>query len=320
MTLSLDIAVADNPFVADLKSGEIPIEGCEPSFRNIKPQIAAYRMMVREVAFDVCELAPTTYLIARAHGCPIIALPIFLMRRFHHAGVKVNPAAGIGSPKDLEGRKVGVRAYSVTTGVWTRAILMEEYGLDSSKVTWVVDDEEHVQQLQLPANVEHVPEGSSLYRMFVDGELAAGLDANAGIGRSGDPFSGWKEEDVSMYPELFPNAAELEADWYARTGIYPIHGTVVVKEALIRDNPWLGPALMKAFKEGKARWLAGLASASDPTSRKYREYANIVGPDPLPFGIEANRPSIEALHRAALDQKLIPRPLTMAEMFVDVPA
>src|SRR6202030_27617 len=108
-------------------------------------------------------------------GAPFVALPIFVLRRFHHAGLLVRPDAGIKTPKDLEGRKVGVRAYSVTTGVWTRAVLIDEYGLDSSKVTWVVDDEEHVTQLKLPANVVHAPEGKSLQSMMKAGEIQAGF-------------------------------------------------------------------------------------------------------------------------------------------------
>ena len=143
--------------------------------------------MVRDLEFDVCELAPTTYLIARARGAPYIALPVFLMRRFHHGGFVYRPDAGIGKPKDLEGKKVGVRAYSVTTGVWTRGILSNEYGLDSSKVTWVVDDEEHVTSLKLPPNVVHTPAGKSLAGMMANGELHAGFTGAAGIGRAGPP-------------------------------------------------------------------------------------------------------------------------------------
>src|SRR5579864_8370023 len=143
--------------------------------------------MVRQLEFDVCELAPTTYIIARAYGLPIRALPIFLMRSFHHAGLLVRPGAGIEAPKHLEGKKVGVRAYSVTTGVWARAILSDEFGVDCSKVTWVVDDEEHVTQLRLPPNVSHAADGQSLAEMMANGELAAGFQGNAGIGRSGSP-------------------------------------------------------------------------------------------------------------------------------------
>ena len=139
----LKIAIADYPHVAAVRSGAIPIEGVAAEFVNVVPQIAAFRRMVRQVEFDVCELAPTTYIIARAFNAPFVALPIFVMRRFHHSGFLVRPDANIRTPKDLEGKNVGVRAYSVTTGVWTRGIFIDDYGLDISKVTWVVDDEEH---------------------------------------------------------------------------------------------------------------------------------------------------------------------------------
>ena len=209
--IKLDIAVARVPHTAAVLSGEIPIEGVEPNFIQVIPQIGAFRRMVRQVEFDVCELAPPTYIIARAYGAPFTALPIFVAE------------AGIKGPKDLEGKRVGVRAYSVTTGVWTRCILIDDYELDASRVTWVVDDEEHVTQLPLPPNVIHAPAGRSLADMMAAGELAAGFDANAGIGRSGSPTGGWKEIEAN-YPELFPDAAEREAAWYRKTGIYPMHG------------------------------------------------------------------------------------------------
>ena len=147
----LKIAIGTYGHTRALKSGDVRIEGVEPAFVEVVPIIGAFRRMVRDVEFDICEMAPTTYMIARALGAPYIALPIFLMRRFHHGGFVVRPDAGIKVPKDLEGKKVGVRAYSVTTGVWTRGIFVNEYGLDSAKVTWVVDDEEHVTTLEAAA-------------------------------------------------------------------------------------------------------------------------------------------------------------------------
>src|SRR6201989_382184 len=185
--LRLNIAIADYGHTQAFKSGAGRIGGIEPIFVEGKPIIGAFRRMVRDVEFDVCEMAPTTYMIARALGAPFIALPIFLMRRFHHGGFVVRPDAGIRVPKDLEGKNVGVRAYSVTTGVWTRGIFVNEYGLDSSKVTWVVDDEEHVTTLKLPPNVVHAPDGKSLASMMASGELQAGFNGPAGIGRAGPP-------------------------------------------------------------------------------------------------------------------------------------
>ena len=126
----LKIAIATYGHTAAIKDGSIPIEGVDANFVEVMPIIGAFRRMVRDLEFDVCEMAPTTYMIARALGAPYIALPIFVMRRFHHGGFVVRPDAGIKAPKDLEGKKVGVRAYSVTTGVWTRGIFTNEYGLD----------------------------------------------------------------------------------------------------------------------------------------------------------------------------------------------
>ena len=118
--LPLTLAIADYPHTRALRNRSIAIEGVAPTFANVTPQIAAYRRMVRQVEFDVCELAPTTYLIARAYGAPFVALPIFVTRRFHHSGLLVRSRSLIRGPKDLEGQNVGVRAWSVTTGVWTR--------------------------------------------------------------------------------------------------------------------------------------------------------------------------------------------------------
>jgi 4,5-dihydroxyphthalate decarboxylase len=317
--IELDIAIAGYPHTAALLNGEVRIEGVTPNFIRVIPQIAAYRRMVRQVEFDVCEIAPTTYIIARAYGAPFIALPIFVTRRFHHSGLLVHPDAGIRHPKDLEGKKVGVRAYSVTTGVWTRGILIDEYALDSSKVTWVVDDEEHVTQLKLPQNVVHAPEGRSLADMMAAGELAAGFDANAGIGRSGSPTGAWKQLEAN-YPELFSNAEELEAAWYQKTGVYPMHGTIVVKDEILKAHPWIAQSLYNAFSQAKALWLTRLRSGEADTAsdKKYRQLSEIVGEDPLPFGMKQNLPTIEALEDTAFKQELTPRRMSVAELFVDL--
>jgi 4,5-dihydroxyphthalate decarboxylase len=319
--LRLTFAIADFPHTKALKSGAIGFEGIEAHFADVKPQIAAFRRMVRQVEFDVCELAPTTYIIARAYKAPFVALPIFVTRRFHHSGLLVRPDAGIAGPKDLEGKKVGVRAYSVTTGVWTRGILIDEFGLDSSKVTWVVDDEEHVLELKLPSNVIHAREGRSLADMMADGELQAGFDANAGIGRAGPPVAGWEKTPVpaSNYPELFPDAEKLEAEWYQRTGIYPMHGTIVVKESVLKEHPWVAGSIAAGFQAAKDEWLAKLKSgkAEGAADRKYLALTKIVGSDPLPYGLKANLPTIRALEDTAFKQKLTPRRMTIEELFVD---
>jgi 4,5-dihydroxyphthalate decarboxylase len=319
--IKLKIAIASYGHSAALKDGSVRIEGVAADFIEVAPIIAAYRRMVRGLEFDVCEMAPTTYLIARAHGAPFIGLPVFLMRRFHHAGFVVRPDARIRKPKDLEGKQVGVRAYSVTTAVWTRGIFVNDYGLDSAKVTWVVDDEEHVPSLALPPNVIHTPPGHSLAGMMASGELQAGFTGNAGIGRAGPPVAGWQQStpaDAPVYPELFPDAANLEAAWFTRTGIYPIHGVVVVKTDVLAQHPRLARALFNAFLEAKNAYLRRLigGEANAPEDQRYRALSARVG-DPLPYGIAPNKESIAALATYTLQQGLIPGAMPMSEMWVD---
>jgi len=320
----LKIAIATYGHTKDIKSGAAGIAGVKPDFVEVVPIVGAFRRMVRDVEFDVCEMAPTTYMIARALGAPFIALPIFLMRRFHHGGFVVRPDSGIKAPKDLEGKKVGVRAYSVTTGVWTRGIFINEYGLDSSKVTWVVDDEEHVTTLKLPPNVVHAPQGKSLQSMMKAGEIQAGFTGPAGVGRAGPPISGWDKASeaaaaADIYPELIANVEQVEADWFRRSGIYPIHGLIVVKDEHIKRYPWLARSLMNAFAAAKKPYLEKLKRepGTSPEDKRYRHFFSLMS-DPLPYGMAANRPSIEALVTYSLQQKLIPSRPQLDQVFVEI--
>jgi 4,5-dihydroxyphthalate decarboxylase len=318
----LKIAVATYGHTRGIKSKEVPIEGIDPDFIEVAPIIGAFRRMVRDLEFDICEMAPTTYMIARARGAPYIALPIFLMRRFHHGGFVVRPDAAIREPKDLEGKKVGVRAYSVTTGVWTRGIFVNEYGLDSAKVTWVVDDEEHVTALKLPPNVVHAPEGKSLRSMMKSGEIQAGFTGPAGVGRAGPPISGWDKAGAAAedaYPELIVNVEQVEADWYHRSGIYPIHGLIVVKDEHIKRYPWLARSLMDAFAAAKQPYFEELkrGRGDKPEDMRYRKFLSLMD-DPLPYGMTANRASIKALVTYSLQQELIPSRPQLDHVFVAI--
>jgi 4,5-dihydroxyphthalate decarboxylase len=236
----------------------------------------------------------------------------------------VRPDADIKVPKDLEGKKVGVRAYSVTTGVWTRGILVNEYGLDSSKVTWVVDDEEHVTTLKLPPNVVQAGPGQSLQSMMASGEIQAGFAGPAGVGRSGPPIRGWDQTSpaapaAGTYPELIADVEQVEADWFRRTGIYPIHGLIVVKDEHLKNYPWLAAALMNAFVASKKPYLEHLklGTGDSAEDKRYRKFFSLMN-DPLPYGISANQASIEALVTYALQQELIPTRPRLDEVFVQI--
>src|SRR6187431_1022072 len=146
-----------------LRDGTVRPRTCDLAFEEVPVIIQAFRRMVRELEFDVAELAITTYICARAHGKPFTAIPIFPMRAFHHGALLYNTNVGVHTPKDLEGRKVGVnRGYTVTTGLWARSILQHEYRVDLNRVTWVLSGDEHVAVYRPPANVVHIEPGQTL--------------------------------------------------------------------------------------------------------------------------------------------------------------
>ena len=299
---ALKTAIATYPHTKGLKDGSVAAPGLQFDHVEVSPIVAAFRRMVRTLEFDVSEMAITTYLTAKAHGKAFTALPVFIMRQFHHAPIVCNVKSGVASPKDLEGKKVGVRAYTVTTGVWVRGILQSEYGVDLDKITWVVVDEEHVQEYRKPSNVEERPK-ANLGEMVAKGELAAAIGAG-------------KVDSPDVKP-LFPNAGELEAAWYRKTGIYPINHTVVIKDSLLQADRTLAPRVFGAFKDAKAALLKQLAAGGELSgdAQTLARRRSVVGDDPLPYGLAKNRRAMEAIIRFALDQKILPRAVEPEAMF-----
>ncbi len=289
----LKTAIATYPHTKGLKDGTVPVPDIQFDHVEVSPIIGAFRRMCRTLEFDLCEMAITTYLTAKAHGKPFTALPVFLLRQFHHSPIVHNIRSGVQSPKDLEGKKVGVRAYTVTTGVWTRGILATEYGVDLDKVTWVVVDEEHVQEYRKPANVLERP-NANLAEMLVQGEVAAAI----GVGKIDSP-------DVKP---LIPDAVDAEAAWYRKTGIYPINHTIVVKDAWLRSDRSLAPRLFAGFEAAKAQFLEHLSSGAKPApdAQALAGRRSIVGDDPLPNGLAPNRKTLEAIIQFAHQQKILP--------------
>ncbi|GAA5770799.1 hypothetical protein Aros01_07327 [Streptosporangium roseum] len=294
---------------------QLELDGYDVEPVEVKPIIAAYRRMIRDLEFDVCELAPVSYLMARQAGVPLTAIPVFLNRRFHHEDVQCAANSGIRVPRDLEGRRVGVRAYTVSTGVWVRGVLSEAYGVANQKITWVVDDDDHVEG-RVPPNVERVTDGRSLGELLSSGELDAALTGNAGTGRAGAPRAGWTAHagvTEGSYP-LFPNAEVLSADWYLRTGIYPLHSVVVIRSDLVERDPGLPTALYAALVESKRQSEAAWSAIP-----RLARQAEQIGADPIPYGIEANEPSLKALVRFSRDQGLIDPdfPTDIRELFAE---
>ncbi|MDA8398275.1 MAG: ABC transporter substrate-binding protein [Actinomycetota bacterium] len=322
----LSTALATYDHTRALKSGSVVVPGYQLDFVEVTPIIAAFRRMIRTLEFDVCEMAPTTYLTALEAGVPIIAIPVFLMRRFHHGDIVCRPGSGIERPKDLEGRRVGVRAYTVSTGVWARALLQSEYGVDPDKVTWVVDDEEHVESFKLPPNVEKAEPGDSIVAMFHSGRIDAALTGPAGLGRSGAPGAGWgvagggwddNNEKKQDFYQLFDNSAKVEAESYRTTKVYPLHALVAIKTEVVAKYPDLPARLIAALEESKRPFIEALrrGDAESPDLVRYGGLLEVVGPDPLPFGIEANMPSIDALLDAAVNQHILHSRPTIEQIF-----
>lgn len=301
---TLKTAIATYPHTQGLKDGSVIAPGLQFEHIEITPITAAFRRMCRALEFDVAEMAITTYLTARAYHKPFTALPVFVVRQFHHSPIVYNVKSGVTSPRDLEGKKVGVRAYTVTTGVWARGILATEYGVDLSKVTWVLADEEHVEEYHkhYPPNVVYQA-GANLGAMVASGELAAAI----GAGRVDSP-------DVKP---LIPNAREAEATWYRKTGLYPINHTVVVKDSLLQADPTLAPRLFDVFKEAKEAFLRHMSAGGELSgeAQALAQRRSLVGEDPLPYGLAHNRKAIEAVIQFARAQQILPRQVSPEEMF-----
>ena len=288
-----------------LKDGTVKPRACELEFVEVDPLIDAFRRMVRSLEFDVSEMAMTTYITARAHGKKMIGLPIFLMRAFHHGAIKYNVKSGIKSPRDLEGRRVGVnRGYTVTTGLWARSILANQYGVDLSKITWVLSGDEHVAEYRPPANVVPIEKGRKMGEMLAAGELDAAIGADV---------------DSPDVKPLIANPKEAAFKALSESGHYPINHLMVVKEEVLQAHPELAPDLFNAFAQAKRIYVeklrAGAIASPTPVDEVHMRVMDITGRDPLPYGIEPNRAMLEEVIASALEQKIIMQPVTVEELF-----
>ncbi len=278
--------LADYPVTMAIKDGRVrsdivSLDCCGPEQAH-----NGFKAMLRENQFDAGELAIVTYLQAKAYGKPYIALPAPISGRFQHHCAGFNRELGHLDPKDIEGKRVGVRTYAQTTGLWIRGILRHEYGVDLDKVTWCTVGEGHLAEYGDPPNCERLPKGSDIGQMMLDGELAATLQ---GIDLPKDP----------RVERLVPNPHEAARDWYAREGVVPINHLFVVHESISRDRPDIVREIFRMIKESRDLAEGGV-------------------PEPFPpLGFEANRKGIQLAIDWALDQKIIPRKLSMEELFDD---
>ncbi|MDC3058492.1 ABC transporter substrate-binding protein [Litorivicinus sp.] len=280
----------------DIKSGGIRPHGFELEFEEWPVLVKAFRAMVREQAFDVCEMALTTYICARQHGVPLIGIPIFLVRGFHHDKITICADSGIRSVEDLAGSKIGVnRGYTVTTGVWARTILDRE-GLDLNDVTWVRSSDEHVEAYEPPTNVELIPEGKSLEEMLITGDLSAVAGMAPG------------EFQTDKVRALLPKPEESALRALDRSGFYPINHLIVMTESIVKNYPDLPVALFECFTQQKKQYLQRLSNQSiseddeiDARNRKLQS----MGFDPLPYGVAPNEQVLNELIKSGLRQQIL---------------
>lgn len=278
--------LADYPGTMALKEGRVTSPLVTFDFCGPKVAHDGFKDMVRKDAFDVGELAIVTFLQAKVYGKPYVLLPAPVLGRLQHHCIGYSAKYGELLPKDIEGKRVGVRTYAQTTGLWVRGILKHDFGVDLDRVTWCTLDEAHLAEHTDPTNCERLPPGSKLDKLMLEGDLAAAI---LGDLMPNDP-------DVRR---LIPDHAAAAQDWYASTNILPINHIFTVHEDLARERPDVIKEIFRLLVESR-KLAPATALATTP-----------------PFGVEANRKGLEFAIDWALEQKIIPHRLSVDELFCD---
>ncbi len=268
--------LGDYPVTRALKNGEVTSPRVALDFADVKPPHSAFKRVVRQLEFDVAELALVTFLLAKAYGKPLVLLPAVITARFQHPLIVYDAGRGALAPGDLAGCRVGLRSYSVTTATWIRGILTDDHGVDLERVKWVTFEEPHVAEFRDPPNVERAPAGRDMAGMLLAGELDAAIVGEA-------------PQDVRLKP-LIPDPAAAAQAWRRRTGAIQINHMVVVKESV---PPRATQAIYSMLAE--SRKAAG-------------------SPDMNPFGLEENRRNLEVAIDCVYRQKLIPKRFAVEEL------
>jgi 4,5-dihydroxyphthalate decarboxylase len=279
---TLRICLGDYPHTLPLKRGEIASSWLTLDFVDVKPMHKAFKPMVREHAFDASEMAVATYFQARDHNKGLTLLPAAMMARFQHGTVLHNSERGTLTPADLAGKRIGVRSWSQTTGVWMRGILANDYGVDFSTVTWTTFEDGHVAEAPDPNGVTRARPDQDMTKMLIAGELDAAI---YGAAMPDDP----------RLKSVIPDPQSAAESWYARHGFVPVNHMVVVTDELARTNPDAVAELYRLLEAG--RQAAGLPK---PGER-----------DAVPFGKAATQQSLALLLSYARQQNLVSQSLTV---------
>jgi 4,5-dihydroxyphthalate decarboxylase len=314
--LELTLACGDYDRTLPLRTGAVRPEGVELNVLTLGPEETFYRM-ARFREFDVSEFSLSTYTILRGRGEPLVAIPVFPSFMFRHSAIFVRDDAGIREPRNLVGKRVGVPKYHMTAAVWVRGILEDEYGVAPKDLLWFEGGEgARVKEVDvtLPPGIrrETVPGDRAL------GDLVAAGELDAFIGARRPAAFGTGSGRVRR---LFPDFRRVERAYYEKTGIFPIMHTVVLREELARQHPWLPRSLYDAFGEAKRLayqrlgFTAALPAALPWLMAEAEETRDLMGDDPFPYGVARNRKTLETLAGYTDRQGLAPRRLAVDEMF-----
>jgi len=275
-----------------LKSGQVASSKLRLDFAEVSPINRAFAPMVRELRFDVSEMAIATFLQAKAYGKPLVLLPVTVAARFQEGALLCRADdLAISGPGDLAGRRIGVRAYSQTTGMWLRGTLAEDYGVRPEQVRWVTFEDAHVAEYRDPPWAERAPPGKQLLPMLRADELAAVIVGN-------------DAPDDPGLRAVFPDPAAAAEVFWGEHRFVPVNHLVTVRRELAESRPDLIAELLRMFREAKA---AGPPAVTD-------------GHDPLPMGHAALRPAIEIALRFSTEQGLLPRSLSEEEVWEGLPS
>ncbi|HUO21820.1 MAG TPA: hypothetical protein VMU59_04825 [Caulobacteraceae bacterium] len=287
--IKLKTNLADSATTLALKQGRVSSPLVDFDFCGPKTAHDGFKDMLRRNAYDIGELAIVTFLQAKAYNKPVALLPIPILGRMQHHCAGYNIEFGEVKPKDIEGKRVGVRTYAQTTGLWVRGILQHEYGVDLDKVTWMTVDEAHLEEYTDPVNCQRLPAGSNIPQLMLDGELTAALLGNE---MPKDP----------RIRTLIPDAIEAGKAAFRRDHIVPINHMFVVNETLLKQRPDVVREIYRVLVESR--------NLAPPAALEYFP----------PYGMEANRKGIERAIQWAFEQKIIPREFSYDELFDETTA
>lgn len=283
-TGTLRIAIGEYPHTLPLKRGEITSPWLKLDFSDVKPMHKAFKPMISEHAYDASEMALVSYLQAKDHDKGLTLLPAAMLARFQHGTMVHNSARGKITPADLADKRIGVRSYSQTTGVWIRGILENDYGVDFSCVQWVTFEDGHVAEYRDPPDVIRAPAGKDITQMLLDGEIDAAIYGAA-------------MPDDARLKSVIPDPEAAARTWYDKHKLVPVNHMVVVTDEFARANPRAVEELYRLLEEGRK-------AAPRPSDI-----------DIAPFGKQANRAALELLASYAFQQKLISRRFSVDELF-----